>query len=62
MLLFAATVAHAQISMTLQVPPFGVMVKNQLWNMLLVNAGQTTTVRISMTMLDAKIDDGDHGL
>jgi len=56
MLLFAATVAHAQISMTLQVPPFGVMVKNQLWNMLLVNAGQTTTVRISMTMLDEKMN------
>ncbi len=54
MLLFAVTESRAQLSMTLQVPPFGVMVKNQLWNMLLVNAGQYTTVRISMTMLDEK--------
>ncbi|HVU55679.1 MAG TPA: hypothetical protein VHD83_11535 [Puia sp.] len=46
---------QAQISMTLQVPPAGVLVKNQLWNMLLVNSGASSlTVRVQLTLLDEK--------
>jgi hypothetical protein len=47
--------SRAQISMTLQVPPVGVLVKNQLWNMLLVNTGsQNVMIRINMVLLDEK--------
>ena len=49
------TFLQAQISMTLQVPPAGVLVKNQLWNMLLVNSGaSSTTVRVQLSLLDEK--------
>ena len=46
---------RAQISMTLQVPPFGVLMKNQLWNMTLINTGNTAAaVQLGMTMIDEK--------
>jgi hypothetical protein len=49
------TAARAQISMTLQVPPMGVLVKNQLWNMLLVNTGnRAILIRIGLVLLDEK--------
>jgi len=53
-LLFLASFAQAQISMTLQVPPTGVMIKNQLWSMLLVNAGHSISVRVNLVLLDEK--------
>jgi hypothetical protein len=54
-LLLKAVCMQAQISMTLQVPPAGVLVKNQLWNMLLVNSGNSTVnARISLVLLDEK--------
>jgi len=49
------TALQAQISMTLQVPPAGVLVKNQLWNMLLVNSGASSaTVRVQLTLMDER--------
>lgn len=42
MLLPALSSVTAQLSITLQVPPAGVLQKTQLWNMLLVNAGTET--------------------
>jgi len=54
-LTLATMVSQAQISMTLQVPPAGVLVKNQLWNMLLVNSGnQNLSLRVSLVLLDEK--------
>lgn len=41
----------AQVNMTLQIPPAGVLLKNQLWNMLLVsgnNASEEITVNLSL--------------
>lgn len=55
LLTLVTMMSRAQITMTLQVPPVGVLVKNQLWNMLLVNSGsQARLVQISLTMLDQK--------
>jgi hypothetical protein len=55
MLLGVTYTSHAQISMTLQVPPAGVLVKNQLWNLVLVNAGNTTQlVRVNLVLLDVQ--------
>ena len=46
---------HAQVSMTLQVPPTGVLVKNQLWNMVLVNSGNSTILaRVNLVLLDVQ--------
>ena len=46
---------RAQISMTLQVPPFGVLMKNQLWNMTLINTSNVAAaVQLGMTMIDEK--------
>ena len=54
-LLFGLTALQAQVSMTLQVPPSGVLVKNQLWNMLLVNSGNySSLVRVGLVLLDEK--------
>lgn len=54
-LLVVMGAGRAQISMTLQVPPAGVLVKNQLWNMLLVNSGTApVTVYCSLVLLDEK--------
>jgi hypothetical protein len=43
----------AQVSLSLQEPPAGIVQKNQLWNLALVNAG-TSTLEISvvMTLMD----------
>ncbi|MES1249175.1 MAG: hypothetical protein ABUL46_00750, partial [Chitinophaga rupis] len=55
LLLLGAFSSQAQISMTLQVPPMGVLVKNQLWNMLLVNSGsRSALLRINLVLLDEK--------
>lgn len=55
LLVLVSIVCRAQINMTLQVPPVGVLVKNQLWNMLLVNTGShSVSVRISLVLLDEK--------
>ena len=54
-LLLGLMVSRAQISMTLQVPPAGVLLKNQLWNMLLVNSGSAgTLVRVNLVLLDER--------
>ena len=46
--------AHAQLSLTLQVPPTGVLLKPQLWNMVIVNSGTSDKmVIINMTLSDA---------
>ncbi|HLZ87675.1 MAG TPA: hypothetical protein VKQ52_10555 [Puia sp.] len=53
--LLAFVGTRAQVSMVLQVPPTGVMQKNQLWNMAIVNAGATgSRVVIQLTLLDGK--------
>jgi hypothetical protein len=47
--------ARAQINLTLQVPPFGVLMKNQLWNMTLINTRSVAVpVQLTMTMVDEK--------
>jgi hypothetical protein len=47
--------AHAQVNMTLQVPPAGVLVKNQLWNMVLVNSGNgNLLVQVNLVLLDVQ--------
>lgn len=53
-LLISMCIAQAQVSMTLQVPPTGVLMKNQLWNMLLVNGGAGQLVRVNLVLLDVK--------
>ena len=51
----AFATAGAQVSIVLQVPPVGVMQKNQLWNMALINAGGPgVSVTIQLTLLDAR--------
>ncbi len=48
-------ITYAQVSMTLQVPPSGVLIKNQLWNMVLVNSGNSTVLaRVSLVLLDVQ--------
>lgn len=48
------TEAFAQVSMTVQLPPVGVLVKPQLWNVMLVNAGnRSTAVRLLLRLSDA---------
>ena len=55
LLALGSLTSGAQINMTLQVPPVGVMVKNQLWNMLLVNtSNRSIPVYISLVLLDEK--------
>jgi hypothetical protein len=55
MLILGTLLSTAQISITLQVPPVGALVKTQLWNMLLVNSGgRSLSVRIRLTLLDEK--------
>lgn len=47
--------AHAQVNMTLQVPPAGVLVKNQLWNLILVNSGSSNLlVQVNLVLLDVQ--------
>jgi hypothetical protein len=50
-----ALLGKGQVSITLQIPPQGGLVKNQLWNMLLVNSSSVTlVVRINLVLLDEK--------
>jgi hypothetical protein len=54
-MLLLSILTHAQVSMTLQVPPFGVLIKTQLWNMLLINtSSRSATVRMSVVLTDQK--------
>src|ERR1700754_3454582 len=47
--------ARSQVSIVLQVPPTGVMQKNQLWNMALINASaDARSVSIQLTLLDVR--------
>ena len=47
--------AHAQVNMTMQVPPAGVLMKNQLWNLVLVNSGNSNLlVRVNLVLLDVQ--------
>ena len=56
LLLALAGVARAQVvSMTLEVPPTGVLAKPQLWNLLLVNPSvYTQVVQINLVLTDEK--------
>lgn len=46
--------ADAQVNLTLQVPPTGVVQKNQLWNIVLVNTGnEILTVSVGLSLLNA---------
>ena len=52
--LLTGALAEAQVSLMLQVPPVGVLQKNQLWNLALVNGGGgSAPVSIQLTLLDA---------
>lgn len=45
---------HAQVVVTLQLPPLGLTIKPQLWNMSLINTtGASMTAEIQMIMTDA---------
>ena len=58
LMLLLVLLSKAQIVMTLQVPPVGVLVKNQLWNMLLVNSGKTNQlIEISLVLSDQKTNE-----
>lgn len=47
--------AGAQVSMTVQLPPAGVLLKAQLWNIVLVSAsGNTVNVQVTMRLMDAR--------
>jgi hypothetical protein len=55
LLLTGMLTSHAQVTMTLQVPPAGVLLKNQLWNLVLVNAGNfNVLVKVNLVLLDAQ--------
>jgi len=55
LLILVTMTSRAQITMTLQVPPVGVLVKNQLWNMVLVNTdSRRLPVVITLVLLDQK--------
>jgi hypothetical protein len=50
----AALFCQAQVSLVLQVPPVGVMLKNQLWSLVLVYGGNgAATASVQLTMVDA---------
>ncbi|THU39414.1 hypothetical protein FAM09_12985 [Niastella caeni] len=55
LLLAGVFTSYAQVSMTLQVPPAGVLIKNQLWNLVLVNAGNNSQlVKVNLVLLDVQ--------
>lgn len=55
LLIMCTGALQAQVTMTLQVPPVGVLMKNQLWNMVLVNPGAyTQLVNVNLVLLDEK--------
>jgi hypothetical protein len=55
LLLASMAPAGAQVSMTIQAPPVGVLLKNQLWNLLLINSSNATLmVRVNLVLMDEK--------
>ncbi len=53
--LAAGKFTQAQVTLALQVPPTGVMLKSQLWNMALMNTGNSTiNVSVELTLLSTK--------
>jgi hypothetical protein len=55
MMLLVTSFTRAQVSITPQAPPFGVLVKTQLWTVLLVNnSGRPISARISLSLVDEK--------
>jgi hypothetical protein len=54
-LMLTSGLAEAQITITPQVPPVGVLVKTQLWNMLLVNSSsRSQLIEINLVLVDEK--------
>lgn len=54
LLFITITVTRAQVMISLQLPPAGIVVKNQLWNLSLVNTSNTTInvqVQVALTEL-----------
>jgi hypothetical protein len=52
---FTTACLHGQVTLSLQVPPAGVMQKNQLWNMILVYTGDNPmNVYVGLSFLNAK--------
>jgi hypothetical protein len=57
-IILLSVTARAQITLTLQVPPFGVLMKNQLWNMTLINTASVAVgVQLGMVMYDEKTNE-----
>jgi len=55
LLLLLSLRAGAQVSMTVQLPPAGVLLKAQLWNIVLVSASnRSESVRITLRLVDAQ--------
>ncbi|WP_276482784.1 hypothetical protein [Paraflavitalea pollutisoli] len=53
LLLAAGCTGYAQVVINLQLPPLGLTIKPQLWNLSLVNSGKTTTyARVEVVMTD----------
>lgn len=53
--ILVASMSTAQVSLTAQLPPAGIMQKRQLWNVLLVNGSTTpVNVRVSISLLNTK--------
>lgn len=44
--------ANCQVSMSVQVPPSGIILKDQLWTMVLSNTGSSTQVALNLTLTD----------
>lgn len=54
LLTFLSTGARAQVSMAVQLPPEGILMKTQLWNIMLMSASsKPLNVRISLRIMDA---------
>lgn len=52
--LIPVTAAHAQVSISVQEPPSGMVQKTQLWNLSLINSGNNPlSVTIGITVVDA---------
>lgn len=55
LMLFFGLHAEAQVTMTAQVPPEGVLMKAQLWNILLVSAsGTPVNVKVILRLMDSR--------
>lgn len=53
LLLFFQTYSNAQVSMTIHQPPAGIVAKDQLWNITLINTSQfSQTVIVSIELFD----------